>query len=238
MIQFVPGGTTATSLLSNVTPAPGATIAVYDKVGFVRENGDIYQDDKLVVISADGNTIKTYYLSVLNNVVNTYLAYVISDDYAVDQIKYTIVGPSTKTTLGEFYAKLYPSFGAKLSVLDKDGNVSALADLSLGDKLLVTAADGKTKVVYDITVDITGFETIAETIKMYPNPTSDGRVIVQGLAKGNRVQVFNVSGITLRDVIVDNSTEYVSLSAQPAGIYMFVISSGDKHISIQKIIKK
>ena len=238
LIQFVPGGTTATSLLSNVTPAPGATIAVYDKVGFVRENGDIYQDDKLVVISADGNTIKTYYLSVLNNVVNTYLAYVISDDYAVDQIKYTIVGPSTKTTLGEFYAKLYPSFGAKLSVLDKDGNVSALADLSLGDKLLVTAADGKTKVVYDITVDITGFETIAETIKMYPNPTSDGRVIVQGLAKGNRVQVFNVSGITLRDVIVDNSTEYVSLSAQPAGIYMFVISSGDKHISIQKIIKK
>ena len=72
---------------------------------------------------------------------------------------------------------------------------------------------------------------------MYPNPTS-GRVIVQGLTRGNRVQVFNSVGIILRDVIVDNSTEYVSLTAQPAGIYIFVISSKDQHINIQKIVKK
>ena len=238
LIQFVPGGTTTTSLLSNVTPAKGATLAIYDKTGFVRETGNVYRDDKLVVTSADGTSKKAYFLSMLNFYVNTYLAYVISDAYTINQIAHSITGPKTSTTLGEFYAKLYPSFGATLSVLDKNGNVSNLADLSLDDKLVVTAADGKTKAVYDIKVDITQVvDPNAVTIKMYPNPTTN-RVIIQGLAKGNRVQVVNVAGITLRDVIVDNSTEYVSLSAQPAGIYIFMVSSADQYINIQKIVKK
>jgi len=237
LIQFIPAGTSAHSMLSNVTPAPGATMVIFDKAGFVRTIGDVYRDDKLIVTSADGKTTKAYYFSMLNFNVNTYLAYVISDDYQIDQVKRTIVGPKSSTTLGEFYAKLYPSFGATLKVLNKNGVESKLADLSLDDKLLVTAADGKTTVVYNITVDITGLAPLAESIKMYPNPTTD-QVIINGLARGNRVQVFNTVGVTLRDVIVDNSTEYVSLSAQPAGIYVFVISSGEKYINIQKIVKK
>jgi hypothetical protein len=175
---------------------------------------------------------------MLNFNVNKYLAFVISDDYIIDQVAFTISGPMSSTTLGEFYNRLYPSFGATLSVLDKDGNVSTAADLSVGDQLLVTAADGMTTAMYSIDVNNTkAIDPVSESIKMYPNPTT-GRVIINGLTKGNRVQVFNSVGVTLRDVIVDNSTEYVSLSAQPAGMYMFVISSGEKHINIQKIIKK
>jgi hypothetical protein len=134
---------------------------------------------------------------------------------------------------------LYPSIGATLKVLDKNGNESKLKDLSLDDQLLVTAADGKTTAIYKIKVDITkAVDPTAQAIKMYPNPTTDGKVIVQGLTKGNRVRVFNAAGVSLRDVIVENSTDYVSLAAQPAGIYVFVISSGDQHINIQKIVKK
>jgi hypothetical protein len=239
LIQLIPSGTTVTSLLNNVYPAPGATMVVFDKGGFVRTQGVIYRDDKLIVTAADGKTTKAYYFSMLNFLANTYLAYVISDDYQIDQVKRTIVGPLSSTTLGTFVAKLYPSFGAILKVLDKNGNVSNLADLSLGDQLLVTAADGKTTALYQIVVDITkAVDPLTQVIKMYPNPTSDGRVIVQGLAKGNRVRVFNAAGITLRDVIADTSTDYVSLASQPAGVYIFVISSGDQHINIQKIIKK
>ncbi|MFA5329713.1 MAG: T9SS type A sorting domain-containing protein [Prolixibacteraceae bacterium] len=238
LIKFVPGGTTVPALLNNLTPAPGATMKVYDKAGFERTTGDIYRDDKLVVTSSDGTATKAYYFSMLNFNVNKYLAFVISDDYIIDQVAFTISGPMSSTTLGEFYNKLYPSFGATLSVLDKDGNVSTAADLSVGDQLLVTAADGMTTAMYSIDVNNTkAIDPVSESIKMYPNPTT-GRVIINGLTKGNRVQVFNSVGVTLRDVIVDNSTEYVSLSAQPAGMYMFVISSGEKHINIQKIIKK
>ena len=148
----------------------------------------------------------------------------------------TITGPVT-LSVSEFINKLYPSFGANLSVVDKDGNANTTGTFKKGDKLRVTAADGVTTATYNISMITKAIDVTAETIKMYPNPT-DGRVIVQGLAKGNRVRVFNATGVALRDVIVDNSTEYVSLAAQPAGIYIFVVSSGDQFINIQKIVKK
>jgi hypothetical protein len=236
LIQFIPVGTAVRSLLMNVTPAPGASVVIYDKAGFTRTVGDIYKDDKLIVTSADGNTTKAYYFSMLNFFENKYLAYVISEDYLVNQISFEITGPVT-LSVNEFFNKLYPSFGANLSVIDKDGNANTTGTFKKGDKLLVTAADGMTTATYNISMITKAIDVTAETIKMYPNPT-DGRVILQGLAKGNRVRVFNATGVALRDVIVDNSTEYVSLAAQPAGIYIFVVSSGDQFINIQKIVKK
>ncbi|MDP3643884.1 MAG: T9SS type A sorting domain-containing protein [Bacteroidota bacterium] len=237
LIQFVPGGTSVKSLLSNVTPSAGATIVVYDKAGFERTLGDIYKDDKLIVTSADGKVTKAYYFSMLNFHVNKYLAYVISDDYPIDQVKRLITAPVAGTDMGTFINKLYPSFGATLQVLDKTGKPSKLTTLASGDQLLVTAADGVTTALYSIKFFTGLIDTGMESIKMYPNPTT-GRVVINGLTAGNRVQVFNAVGLTLRDVIVDNATEYVSLAAQPAGIYVFVISSGEKFINIQKIVKQ
>ena len=236
LIQFVPVGTSVSTLISNVAPAPGAKVVVFDKAGYERKEGPVYRDDKLIVTSADGKTTKAYYFSMLNFNVNTYLAYVISDDYQIDQISFTIKGPET-LTINEFFNRLYPSFGATLSVIDKNGNVNTSAKFNKGDKLLVTAADGLTTATYNISVITKAIDVNAESIKMYPNPTT-GRVIVQGLVKGNRVRVINAAGIILRDVIIDNSTDYVSLAAQPSGIYVFVISDGDKLINIQKIFKR
>ncbi|MGE5395325.1 MAG: T9SS type A sorting domain-containing protein [Candidatus Saccharibacteria bacterium] len=239
VIQFIPNGTSVHSLLSNVYPVSGATLKVYDKLGFVRLDGDIYKDDKLVVTSADGKNTKVYYFSMLNFKANLYLAYVISDSYVVNQMNLNIAGAAIGTSVAEFVGKLYPSFGATVKVVGNKGAGSEnTGNLASGDVLVVTAADGVTTATYKID-NVTGIsaQAITSNIKMYPNPTT-GRVIVQGLAKGNRVQVFNASGVTLRDVVVDNATDYVSLEAQPAGIYIFVVSNGTQHINIQKIVKK
>jgi len=237
LIQFIPDRNTVYTLMSNLTPAPGATMANYDKAGFLRSSGDIYKDDKLLVTSKDGSVSKGYYFSILNFKVNTYLAYVTSDAYKVDQVNLIIKLPTTSAGLAEFYSKLVASYGASLMVLDKDGNPVA-STVTVGDRLQVIAADNNTTVIYEIGTSV-GVSSLDnnEMIKMYPNPTTD-RVVINGLAKGNRVRVFNATGVTLRDVTVNNSTEYVSLAAQPAGIYVFVISSGEKFVSIQKIIKK
>lgn len=245
LINFIPNGTSVAALISNITPAPGATVVVYDKAGFVRSLGGIYRDDKIVVTSADGKTIKTYYFSMLvadakdgSEKYNQYFAFVVSDDYQIDQVTFTISGAKT-ATVSEFFGKLYASYGATLSILDKDGNVSTSANLNIGDKLLVTAADGKTTATYTMkTVTSVPVDYASEAIKMYPNPTSDGRVIIQGLDKGNRVRVFNINGMLIRDVIADGPTDYVSLSAHPAGVYMFMISDGEKNINIQKVVKR
>lgn len=236
LIQFVPAGTTVQSLLANVYPCPGATLQIFDKAGFARTDGDVYKDDKLIVTSADGKVIKAYYFSMLNFNVNKYLAYVISDDYSIDQVKLVIKVPSTGLDIATFFAKLYPSFGANLKIIDKNGVESKLTKLASYDKLLVTAADNSTTATYKLEFATT-FSPVESAIKMYPNPTTD-KVVINGLTPGNRVQVFNAVGVALRDVIVDNSTDYVSLKAQPAGVYVFVISSGDQFVNIQKIVKK
>ena len=238
LIQFVPGGTTGTSLLSNLATAPGATMKIYDKAGFERTAGDVYRDDKLVVTSADGTVSKAYYFSMLNFFANEYFAFVISDDYAINQVRYIINGASLSTGVGEFISKMYPSFGANIKVMSEAGVERTSGNLTKGDVLLVTAADGITSNTYKIE-NVTGINNAVSTsnIKMYPNPTN-GRVVVQGLTKGNRLRVLNSAGITLRDVVVENVTENVSLDAQPAGIYIFVISAGTQHINIQKIVKK
>jgi len=237
VIDFIPGGTSVHSLLGNVIPVTGATMVVYDKGGFERTDGDIYRDDILVVKSADGNTTKAYHFSMLSFKSPTYMAFVISDEYPVDQVKHEIASVVVGTSVAAFKAKLFPAPNATIKVLDKSGNESTSANMAIDDQLLVTAADGTTTAIYSINFATKTVDPLAQSIKMYPNPTN-GKVTVQGLTNGNRVRVYNASGITLRDVIVENSTDYISLEAQPAGIYIFVISAGNQNINIQKIIKK
>jgi len=238
LIDFIPEGCTVGTLINNLTPAPGASITVYDKAGFVRTEGALYRDDKLVVTSADGTATKAYYFSMLNYKANTYLAFVLSDSYIVNQVTRTIMNVFIPTTVADFYTKVTPNLGASMKVIDKDGKVSTQTNLVVGDQLLVTAADGVTTTTYSIDLRTVGISnTVNASIRIYPNPTTD-KVIINGLTKGNRVRVINAAGITLRDVTVNISTEYVSLAAQPAGVYVFVISSGDQFINIQKVIKK
>lgn len=237
-IQFVPPGTSVASLYRNVTPAPGATMKVLDKAGLVRSTGIIYKDDRLVVTSKDGTTNKYYYFLEpdFGRVPN--VAFVVSDDYQIDQLYFAISGVPEGISITEFKSKLYPAYGATLKVIDANGNESTLATLKPGDQLKVTSADGTRITTYSITFT-TGVDpvNVASTIRMTPNPTT-GRVVVHGMVKGNRLRVLNPAGITVYDVIVDSSTETISLDDQPAGMYIFVVSAGTRIIKIQKIAKK
>lgn len=218
-IYFISQGTSDGSLLSKVTPVRGATMTVFDKAGFVRSSGILYRDDKLMVTSEDGTTTKVYYFSMPNYWTGPHLAFIVSDDYMINQVALIILVPSPGTDIAEFKSKLYPSFGATIKVIDANGKESTLATLARGDQLLVTSADGTRKAIYRIDYKCncdTGVDLVdlSSTIRIFPNPTS-GPVVVQGLAKGSRLRVLTPAGVTLRDVMVENSADYVSLSDQP-----------------------
>ena len=174
LIQFVPAGTSVFTLESNLTPAPGATMSVWDKAGFVRTQGVIYQDDKLMVTSKDGSVTKAYYFSMLNYNANKYLAYVVSDNYAINQVTYliTVTGSANQTSVAAFKDALYPSFGATLKVVDKNGAV-VTGNLNVDDTLIVTAADGITTATYSVKF-FTGVAPVAtSSFRIYPNPSSE-----------------------------------------------------------------
>ena len=237
LLYYLRQGTSVSSLLRNVTPAPGATMEVYDKGGFVRPSGIIYRDDRLFVTSKNGSTIKVYYFK-MPSIGIPYLAFVVSDDYPIDQISRIISGIPEGTSIAEFKSKLYPAVGCTLKVIDVNRKESTFANLRAGDQLVVTSADGTQTATFMISIK-TGVNSIdvASTIRMIPNPTTD-RIVVQGLEKGNRLWVVNASGIVIHDLIADSSTETISLDAQPGGIYIFVVSSGTHPIKIQKMVKQ
>jgi len=59
-VAGVNGSETVSTFMTKVTPAPGASIAVVDKDGVVKINGDINGGDKVRVTSADGKLMVYY----------------------------------------------------------------------------------------------------------------------------------------------------------------------------------
>ncbi|MGM0376931.1 MAG: T9SS type A sorting domain-containing protein [Bacteroidota bacterium] len=241
LIGFVPRGTTVQTFLSNIVPSLGASVKLVDKFGLERLDGNIVQDDKLVVTSPDETVANVYYLSMLRTQYiqkTTYLAYVLSDVYSVNQVDYVIAGASGITTLAEFYSNITPADGATAVVLDSDGVEKTSGDLDDGDMLKVTSADGDIEVIYTLDLDLTSANLVTgQPIEIYPNPTND-KLNFEGVEPGNRIQVFNSNGAIIYDVKVRNSKEVISLYRQPAGIYMIVVSDDNQLIGRFKALRK
>jgi hypothetical protein len=241
LIKFVPRGTAVQTFLGNVVPSLGASMKLIDKFGLERTDGNIVEDDKLVVTSPDGTNTTVYFLSMLPTEYiqeTTYLAYVISDIYSVDQVEYVIGGPTASTTLADFYARITPVAGATAVVVDQNGEEKTSGDLDDGDMLKVTSADGKIEVMYELNLDLTQAELVnIQQIEIYPNPTT-GKLNVSGVGIGNRIRVYNSTGAIIYDVIVRSSVEFISLDEQPSGMYLIVVSSKNQLLGRFKALKK
>lgn len=237
LIQLVPRGTNVQSFLSNLVASAGATIKLVDKIGIERVDGEVADDDKVIVTSPNGLVSTVYYISKLATqyiIQTTYLAYITSNVYNIDQVNNNVTGVSG--TVAEFYSKITPSMGATAVVVDASGNERASGNIAGGDMVKVTSADGKIVVMYDLTT--VGNDAFNSTeINLYPNPTT-GAINVSGVTEGNRIQVFNSMGAAIRDFNVQSSIEVISLDDQPAGMYMIVISDENQMIGRYKALRR
>lgn len=66
-VSGVDGAETVSNFLTNVTPAQGASVAVVDKDGVVKINGDINGGDMVKVTSADGKIVVMYSFGILTS---------------------------------------------------------------------------------------------------------------------------------------------------------------------------
>ena len=238
LVSNIPGGTSVDAFMSNVTASLGASLMIYDKMGYPRTDGTIKQDDKLKVTSANGEKSRIYHFSLLSNdpIERIYLAYVLSSIYGIDQVDYVISGATAQTTLDDFYSKIIPATGATAVVVDKDGNEKTSGDLDDGDMLKVSSMDGGIVVMYDLNLILTDItDNPLQQFDVYPNP-SEGELNIRGLNPGNRVQLVNVLGVVVRDVTIQSSTVSFNLKDQPRGMYIIAISDNDKMLGLFKAV--
>ena len=238
-------GMTPSTLLSYLVPAPGATMKLVDKGGFERTTGHINVDDKVVVTASDGVTQRVYFLSMLliheteGQMAGDYLAFVTSDVYSVDQLNYTIAAGSMELAKGDanatFLGNLIPSTGATIAVVNADG-VETTDPLTGGDMLKVTAANGETVVMYQITMTAVK-QLTTNNLNLYPNPTV-GEVNITGLTNGNRIRVFNMTGSMIRSFEVNSDKATFSLQNEPAGMYFITVNNAEQNVGSFKVIKK
>jgi hypothetical protein len=240
LIELVPRGTNVQSFLSNLMPVFGASLKLVDKWGNVRTDGIVADDDKLLVTSADETVTNVYHIAKLASQyfpVTTYLAYILSDYYAVDQVDFFVAGATTATQVSDFYSKIRPVMGAVAAIVDANGNVKTSGDLAQGDKVKVTSGDGKIEVMYELHLTVVSAK-LPQTaqVEIYPNPTT-GKLNVSGLQTGNRVQIFNAMGVLMQDIKVKESIETVSLGNYANGIYFIIILDNHLITGKHKIIK-
>jgi hypothetical protein len=244
LIQYVPRGTNFQAFLANITPSLGASVKLVDKMGFERTQGNIREDDKVAVKSSNGLVTRVYFISFLSTATipsTTYLAYVLSKSYAVDQVNYVIAGVSSNLTgttmVSEFYSRITPAAGATAVVVDANGNEKTTGDLNQGDVLKVTSADQKINVIYQLDLDITSAAlTGMEQIEIYPNPTS-GVLNISGIQTGNRIQLYNATGEIILDRTANGNFEVLSLDKVPSGMFFIVISNENNMLGRFKAIK-
>ncbi len=239
LVQYVPRGTSVDAFLGNVIPSIGASIKVVDKNGLERTDGQIYQDDRVIVTSPNEEVQNVYYLAMLRSQYlqePAYLAYVTSNVYPVNQVEMKITNLGSGTEISTFHSRINPAMGATAVVVDADGNEKTSGTLNTGDMLKVTSADEKVTVYYMLYTTSANFENAA-SISVYPNPTN-GRVNISGAEIGGRIQVFSATGANIRNFNVQRSIETVTLDDQPAGIYLIVVNGKEKLLGRYKVLKR
>ena len=240
LIRYVPRGTDVGSFLANLFPSTGATMKLLNKAGQERADGGVADDDKVVVTSKDGSVSNVYHISKLATKYvpeTTYLAYILSKVYAIDQVVYKVAGVSGTETVSAFLSKVTASQGATPNVVDKNNNIKTSGDINNDDRVMVTSADGK-MIVYYTFGQLTSASNIGgNNIELYPNPTHD-IINVSGLKAGYHIQVYNSVGVAIREVSVQNSIERISLKNQPAGMYLIVIRDNNKMLGRYKALRQ
>jgi hypothetical protein len=239
LIEFVPRGTNVQSFLANLVPSLGASMKLVDKMGFERMDGTVADDDKVVVTSSNGENAQVYHISKLataDTPLTTYLAYILSNSYAINQVEYIVNNVSGTESVSDFLSKVTPATGASAVVVDENGNEKTTGDIDATDMVKVTSADGKVVVMYTFgqLTDARWFN--ANQIELYPNPTT-GKLNVVGVESGQRIQVFNSVGAVVLDVNVGGNHEILNIDEQPAGLYLIVVSDKNNLLGKYKAIK-
>jgi hypothetical protein len=239
LISLIPQHTSVRTFFENIVPAAGATVTLVAKDKQPRSDGEVAWDDVLEVVSEDGTNTAVYFLTVLDIIPN-YLAYIQSEVYDVSQALLEIIGEAitNEVSVADFSANLIAAPGSSFEIQDATGAVKSGSDmLAEGDKVVVTSGNGVNILSYSVMVRTIGIDQENTGLRIYPNP-SEGTFFLEGIEPGNRIRVYNSTGVSLLDYKAHDVLEQISLEGQPNGMYFITVHNGEKAISQFRVIKQ
>lgn len=238
LISLIPDGSNVNALMSNLIPAPGASMKINNKMDQPRVLGTVYEDDKLIVTAQDGTTSKTYTFELFSDYAARYLARLYSEDWVVNQTTLKITGPVPSTSVDEFLSYLWASLGATFKLVDETGNEVSSGNMDDGFKVIVTSENGKVNRTYDVIIDRTNVAEFDHSkLKAYPNPTT-GFIQVDGVSEGNTINVYNNYGNLVLTRQAASNREALSLEGQAAGMYLITVNNNKQRVAQFKLMKK
>jgi uncharacterized repeat protein (TIGR02543 family) len=151
-ITSIPNGTTLATLKAAITQAVNATFEVYDADGTTLAT-TLATGKKVIVTAQDGTTKVTYTVTVnaaLSNAAT--LTSAIGTVSTGGTASESIMNIPNGTTLAALKAAITQAANASFEVYEADG-ITLATTLATGQKIIVTAQDGTTKVTYTLTVN-------------------------------------------------------------------------------------
>lgn len=214
----------------------------------------LYMDTKagkshfIEVVAQDGITVIIY--QILPNALSSD-AYVISTLYYVDQEEKIISGVPVGTAVNTFIRNVEAAGNGTLKITDKKGLERNIGVMNYDDRLVVTSEDLSKTVTYhldfinesnpDRPEEPNGMihhsRLSNENLIVYPNPTQD-RFYLKNLSGEERIFITDIMGRTVRISGERSNDDGISLSDQPAGVYVITAVDRDNNIRRVKIIKK
>ncbi|MEI6581243.1 MAG: peptidoglycan-binding protein, partial [bacterium] len=216
-ITNIPYGTSLATFKAGITPATGATWNVYDANG--TDIATVLTSSSLLkVVAEDGNTTKTYTLTINSPSTDATVTSTIGT-VGADSITNIPYG----TSLATFKAGITPATGATWNVYDANGTDIATV-LTSSSLLKVVAEDGNTTKTYTLTINSPSTDATVTAVGDYVVGTSGGanRTITNvpfgtslatfkaGLAKGEPNQSWDETHLS--NPIITN--DYLVVTAQ------------------------
>ncbi len=112
------------------------------------------------------------------------------------------------------------------------GNTSVFTNVKIYETSCGTSRE---QIAFGTRVDVLGSEDeILGTLKLYPNPVTNGILNISLNTKEGNYEIINLLGQSIKKGTL---TETINVSSLKAGVYLFKVSTGDR-ISTQKFMKK
>jgi len=247
VISGVTPGATIKDVLAGLQAGDKAIVNVLDENGALQPltamgldslTADVLASDKIFLeVVAENNDRATYSFDLG---LTSSDAVLWSNVLRVDQETKLIQEFPMNLTSPGFLAIVYANEGATVNVIDKGGQERLTGFMNIDDRIVVTAADGVTKVTYrfseDLTVSVKPLVSAeVNEITIYPNPVSS-ILNIQGF-KLATVHVYSLSGTMMIHETAAYSNR-VDVSLLPDGIYIIKMTDVDGRVAVEKFLKK